>query len=184
MAGEHDRDVDEGTEQTIMVKRVISHSHYVSKTADNDIALLHLHNSIDITPYTVPICLPTQNLAERELWSVHYHTVSGWGRRSEEGPTSSILRKLRVPLIRTQECLYNSNVSLTVNMFCAGYIDGQEDSCKGDSGGPLVTRYRNTTFLLGIVSWGKGCARPGNYGIYTRVSNYLKWIQENTSELV
>ncbi len=58
---------------------------------------------------------------------------------------------------------------------------GELDSCKGDSGGPLVTCYRDTTFLLGIVSWGKGCARPGSYGIYTRVSNYLQWIHEQTA---
>ncbi|KAF7634009.1 hypothetical protein LDENG_00053200, partial [Lucifuga dentata] len=48
-------------------------------------------------------------------------------------------------------------------------------------GGPLVTRYKKTVFLLGIVSWGKGCARPGNYGIYTRVSNYLEWIHNHTA---
>ena len=181
--GEHDRDVDEGTEQTIMVKQMISHPNYVPVTADNDIALLRLHHPIVLTSHAVPVCLPTRALAERELWAIHFHTVSGWGRRSEGGPTSTILRRLKVPRIRTQECVENSNVSLTLNMFCAGYIEGQEDSCKGDSGGPLVTHYRNTTFLLGIVSWGKGCARPGNYGIYTRVSNYLEWVQEHTSVL-
>ncbi|KAL2087425.1 hypothetical protein ACEWY4_016253 [Coilia grayii] len=183
VAGEHDRTVDEGTEQTIKVKEMIPHPDYDPKTVDNDIALLELHEPIAFTPHAVPVCLPTRGLAERELWAIHFHTVSGWGRRSENGPESSLLRRLKVPRIRTQDCVKNSNVSLTLNMFCAGYIEGKEDSCKGDSGGPLVTHYRNTTFLLGIVSWGKGCAKPGNYGIYTRVSNYLDWVQKHTSEL-
>uniref|UniRef100_A0A3P8SLC3 Coagulation factor VII n=1 Tax=Amphiprion percula TaxID=161767 RepID=A0A3P8SLC3_AMPPE len=127
--------------------------------ADNDIALLRLGSPIVFTPFSVPACLPTGSLANRELWLVRLHTVSGWGRRSENGPTSHLLRRLQ-----------QSGVALTQNMFCAGYLDGHQDSCKGDSGGPLVTRYKNTTFLLGIVSWGKGCARPGNYGIYTPAS--------------
>ncbi|KAI4787378.1 hypothetical protein KUCAC02_036503 [Chaenocephalus aceratus] len=95
----------------------------------------------------------------------------------------SICSSLQVPRIRTQQCEEQSGVKLTANMFCAGYIEGRQDSCKGDSGGPLVTQYHRTTFLLGIVSWGRGCARPGNYGIYTRVSNFLPWIHNHTRAL-
>uniref|UniRef100_A0AAY4EWD1 Coagulation factor VII n=1 Tax=Denticeps clupeoides TaxID=299321 RepID=A0AAY4EWD1_9TELE len=182
VAGEHDRSASEGTEQTIEVDEIINHPDYVPATADNDIALLRLRRPIAFSNYAVPVCLPTRDVAERELWAIHYHTVSGWGRRSEGGPTATVLRHLKVPRIRTRECLESSNVSLTANMFCAGYIEGTEDSCKGDSGGPLVTRYRHTTFLLGIVSWGKGCAKPGNYGIYTRVSNYIPWVHQHTNE--
>ncbi|KAJ8253250.1 hypothetical protein GJAV_G00210730 [Gymnothorax javanicus] len=179
VAGEHNLDMDEGSEQSIQVAEMVMHPDYVVKTSDNDIALLRLQDPIRFSPYAVPACLPQRALAEQELWAVHLHTVSGWGRRSEGGPTSRILRRLEVPRIRTQDCIQNSGVSLTTNMFCAGYIEGKQDSCKGDSGGPLVTKYRKTRFLLGIVSWGKGCARPGNYGIYTRVSKYLDWIHKH-----
>lgn len=181
LPGEHNTEVNEGTEQLIQVAEIIMHEDYVISTADNDIGLLRLASPIVYTPYAVPACLPTRQLAERELWAVSTHTVSGWGRRGENGPTSHILRRLKVPRIRTQQCVEESGVSLTNNMFCAGYIEGRQDSCKGDSGGPLVTEYRKTVFLLGIVSWGKGCARPGNYGIYTRVSNYLEWIHNRTA---
>lgn len=180
-SGEHDIEVNEGTEQVIQVEEILMHPSYVSSTADSDIALLRLSRPIVYSTHAVPVCLPLRDMAERVLWAVSKHTVSGWGKRSEDGPTSRLLRQLQVPRIRTQECVENSKVVLTSNMFCAGYIEGKEDSCKGDSGGPLVTRYRNTTFLLGIVSWGKGCARPGSYGIYTRVSNYLQWIHEHTA---
>ncbi|XP_059409426.1 coagulation factor VII-like [Carassius carassius] len=181
VAGEHDIQVDEGTEQVIQVEQMLEHPNYNSSTSDNDIALLRLRKPIVYSTYAVPVCLPLRDTAERELWAVSKHTVSGWGKRSEDGPTSRLLRRLLVPRIRSQECIEISNVALTSNMFCAGYIEGKQDSCKGDSGGPLVTHYRNTTFLLGIVSWGKGCARPGSYGIYTRVSNYLQWIHQQTA---
>lgn len=175
--------MNEGTEQSVRVSKVIMHESYVRSTTDNDIALLRMAKPISYTKYAIPVCLPTRPLAQRELWAVSLHTVSGWGRRSENGPTSHILRQLKVPRIRTQQCKEESGVELTQNMFCAGYIEGEQDSCKGDSGGPLVTKYKKTVFLLGIVSWGKGCARPGHYGIYTRVSNYLEWIRNKTETL-
>lgn len=173
--------MDEGTEQLLQVSEIFMHENYVTRTADNDIALLRLATPIVYTAYAVPVCLPTRPLAERSLWTVRQHTVSGWGKRSENGPVSHILRRLKVPWIPTQQCLKESGVALTKNMFCAGYIEGQQDSCQGDSGGPLVTKYKETVFLLGIVSWGKGCARQGYYGIYTRVSNYLEWIHNRTA---
>lgn len=173
--------MEEGTEQTVQVADIIMHQDYAKVNADNDIALLRLATPIVYGVYAVPICMPTRPLAERELWAVRLHTVSGWGRRSENGPTSNLLRRLKVPRIRTQQCTEDSGVALTDNMFCAGYIEGAQDSCKGDSGGPLVTEFRKTAFLLGVVSWGRGCARPGNYGIYTRVSNYLDWIHNKTA---
>ncbi|XP_037319364.2 coagulation factor VII isoform X1 [Pungitius pungitius] len=183
IAGEHNTEVLEGTEQRVQVSQVITHQNYSKTTVNHDVALLRLAAPVRYSTYAVPACLPTRRLAERELWAVGLHTVSGWGRMSEKGPTSDLLLRLRVPRIRTQRCQEESGVRLTENMFCAGYIEGRQDSCKGDSGGPLVTEYRGTWFLLGLVSWGRGCAQPGQYGIYTRVSNYLDWIQNHTAHI-
>ena len=49
---------------------------------------------------------------------------------------------------------------------------------KGDSGGPLVLK-RSTTdaTIVGVVSYGVGCARPNYYGVYTDVYTYLPWIK-------
>ncbi len=60
-------------------------------------------------------------------------------------------------------------------MLCAGKTDGKVDACQGDSGGPLTGWARQRT-LVGIVSWGYGCASAGFPGVYTRVSTYANWI--------
>ena len=63
-------------------------------------------------------------------------------------------------------------------MICAGYKNGGKDSCQCDSGGPLFLIDENFQYLqIGIVSYGEGCARPLKYGVYTKVSSFVDWIE-------
>lgn len=88
------------------------------------------------------------------------------------------LMKVRLPIVSMEACKQSTEKIITDNMFCAGYSEESQDACKGDSGGPFAVLYQGTWYLLGIVSWGEGCAEVGKYGAYTRVSNYLSWIKE------
>jgi trypsin len=69
---------------------------------------------------------------------------------------------------------------------CAGVIGGGKDSCQGDSGGPLwaLDEAKQTRMLVGVVSSGKGCARPRYPGIYTNVSEYYFWILETMAKRI
>ena len=68
---------------------------------------------------------------------------------------------------------------ITEGMVCAGA--GGKDTCQGDSGGPLVTRSNDTGdySVIGITSWGQGCARPDTLGVYTNIAHYNDWIAAN-----
>ncbi|KAI4891022.1 hypothetical protein NFI96_013879, partial [Prochilodus magdalenae] len=188
IAGAHNVDIMDGTEQVFPVTHVIVHESYDPVSMDSDLALLRLQTPATLSAYTVPVCLPTLQFADMELAAVRFHTVSGWGRLTDGGNVQSsqlpkelkspILRKLEVPLLPNPQCFLKSGVNITDNMLCAGYFEGRQESCRGNDGSPLVTQYGDTTFLTGIVSWGKGCAHPGFYRIYTKVSNFLDWIQQ------
>lgn len=180
--GEHILGKDEGTEQRMKVSKVFMHPQYNHSTTDSDIALLRLLSPATLDRYAIPVCLPPANgTFGRTLGAIRMSTVSGWGRLTESGPPSVVLQRLEVPRVSLDECRAKSGLKVTRNMLCAGFIEGGRDSCQGDSGGPLVTRYRNTWFLAGIVSWGKGCASVGVYGIYTRVSVFVEWIMKTVA---
>ncbi|XP_037816532.1 trypsin alpha-3 [Lucilia sericata] len=105
--------------------------------------------------------------------------VSGWGK-TERGSLSPTLRVANVSTISKSVCAISYSSGLYDGMICAGYILGGTDSCQGDSGGPLV--FNNT--LIGIVSWGSGCAQPGYPGVYADVRYYNKWITERNLAII
>ncbi|XP_053605954.1 transmembrane protease serine 9-like [Plodia interpunctella] len=181
--GEHNRCNSTTRPETRFALRAIANKFTLSNF-DNDIALLRLNERVPISDAIKPICLPSNN---QELYVGVKALAAGWGTLTEEGKPSCTLQEVEVPVMSNQQCRstkYTNNM-ITDNMLCAGYPDtGKKDSCQGDSGGPLIaerkfdTRYE----LIGVVSWGNGCARPGYPGVYTRVTNYLDWIKENTKD--
>jgi trypsin len=106
-------------------------------------------------------------------------TVYGWGV-TESGSTSDHLRKVTVPVTGDDTCATSYPGSFdAASMMCAGLAEGGKDSCQGDSGGPLEgVAADGTRKLIGIVSWGEGCAEPDKYGVYGRVSAFHDVLQE------
>ncbi|CAN9503054.1 unnamed protein product [Ophioblennius macclurei] len=177
--GDYERLRDEGTEATLKVVKAFKHPNYNSVTVDNDIALLRLETPAPLSEYIVPVCLPKRSLAERVLHRNGTMTVvSGWGKEDLDSDRfSSALNVIKVPLVSHNICsrqMYPYNI--TENVVCAGILGQRTDACEGDSGGPMVTLYRDTWFLVGLVSWGDGCGKEDKLGIYTKVSNYNDWI--------
>ncbi|XP_051558021.1 coagulation factor X [Myxocyprinus asiaticus] len=176
IVGEFDRLHKEGRESTHNVDQILIHMNFIPETYHNDIALIKLSKPITFTKYIIPACIPERDFAERVLMQQDTGRVSGFGRLHEGGLQSTKLQRLAVPYVDRAKCLESSSFKISSRMFCAGYDQETKDACQGDSGGPHVTRYKDTWFVTGVVSWGEGCARKGKYGIYTQVSKYIKWI--------
>ncbi|KAG8592579.1 hypothetical protein GDO81_000551, partial [Engystomops pustulosus] len=104
-------------------------------------------------------------------------------------PAPFTLQEVELPLINYTECDKMFQVAFNLSfppeyvqkdMICAGYHEGKKDGCQGDSGGPLACETDGKWLLVGVVSWGDGCAQPNKPGVYTKVSNFTYWIREKS----
>ncbi|XP_049683172.1 coagulation factor IX [Accipiter gentilis] len=181
VAGEYNTNEEDNTEQRRKVVKILPHPTYNAtiNKHHNDIALLELDRPLSFNSYVTPICIGSREFTNA-LLKHGTGTVSGWGSTLFRGRPATILQILKVPFVDRPTCLKSTSTTILQNMFCAGFPAGGSDTCGGDSGGPYTTEIEGTWFLTGITSWGEECAKPGKYGIYTRVSKYLKWIKEIT----
>jgi secreted trypsin-like serine protease len=71
---------------------------------------------------------------------------------------------------------------ITENMICTGKFATRKDTCVGDSGGPLFAEISRGRFIqVGLTSFsesGCGMAEQGLFGVYTRVAQYIDWIEQ------
>ncbi len=162
----------EATRQVRTAAAIITHPNYNPTNFDNDVALLRVN-----TPFTLNSAVQTIDLAQSNAGDFAGATgwATGWGTTSEGGDTASILQEVALPVLSNSQCSSWIN-GVTANMVCAGFEAGGKDACQGDSGGPLAVQSGGNWTLIGITSWGDGCARPQSPGVWARVSRYTNWI--------
>ncbi|KAF2753830.1 trypsin [Pseudovirgaria hyperparasitica] len=145
---------------TSEVSEIIVHPAYSKAIKlDSDVAIWKLSTPIEGIAYA---SLPEAGSSPATGSTV---TVAGWGTTKEgvSGAPES-LRKVDLPVISPGECKAEyGDAKISNTMLCAGPTEGGKDSCQGDSGGPLFDASKT---LVGVVSWGQGCARPGFVGVY------------------
>lgn len=175
--GEHNLISNDGSEQDIRVSAIYRHPQYSG--LNRDVGLMKLSRPATINSKVSPICLPqpTDNYSPGTNC-----VVSGWGSLSSGGILPNKLRKAVKPIVSTSTCNRPQSYggAITQYMLCAGFPQGGIDACQGDSGGPLMcptpNGKPNQWTVVGIVSWGEGCAFPNKYGVYTRVTSLVSWI--------
>jgi trypsin len=161
--------------QVYQVLNITNHPSYDADTTDYDVSLLELAEPIVMNDNTQVIEMVEE---DEEVMADEVAIVSGWGNTQNSNDNANMLRSAEVPIFDQETCarLNENDGEVTDRMICAGYLAGGRDSCQGDSGGPLAVDGR----LVGIVSWGVGCARPNYPGVYARVSALRSWIRENS----
>lgn len=157
----------------IAVSRVIENNDYDPDSTDNDMAILKLATPLTFSAKIKPIALQDSGDEVPER-TIAY--VSGWGAiREGNQDTPAALRAVDVRVISHSDCVESYGPGMiSTHMLCAQTAG--HDSCQGDSGGPLAT---DDGKLIGVVSWGYGCARPEYPGVYAKVSDMNEWIMNN-----
>jgi trypsin len=163
VAGRDDKNSNTGTVSA--VTRAWVHPRFTGVRGGSDIAVLTLAKRLRYRSAAVA------GADDGQLYQAGASgTILGWGRTTEAGSSSRYLLAATVPVVADADCRQSYADFSPDSMVCAGFRDGGVDTCQGDSGGPLIV----AGTLVGIASWGDGCARPHKYGVYTRVASYSK----------
>ncbi|XP_004715151.1 hepatocyte growth factor activator isoform X2 [Echinops telfairi] len=181
--GQHFFNLTTDVTQTFDIEKYIPYPRYsVFNPSDHDLVLVRLKKRGDRcavrSQFVQPICLPEPG---SPFPAGHRCQIAGWGHMDENvSGYSSSLREALVPLVADHKCSSPEvhGADITPNMLCAGYFDCKADACQGDSGGPLACEKNGVAYLYGIISWGDGCGRVNKPGVYTRVANYVDWIND------
>jgi secreted trypsin-like serine protease len=155
------------------VAQAVTIPGYRSSEFGKDVMLLRLNAPLDLSgPNAKAIALATESDAAGFAAGA-VATVSGWGTLTSDGASPNQLQRVDVD-ISTSAAVRAAYGTLSADQI--GAARAGKDSCQGDSGGPLAVRIGGVAKLVGVVSWGAGCAEPNTPGLYARVASFTSWI--------
>ena len=175
--GETTLAISDDTLRFVSTVAVIKQHHgYDPSTTANDICVLELEEAVDLNlyPHIKPACLPYTSTISDFIGQTA--VVSGWGAVGSGDSLTSHLHEVDVEVFGSLNCGIHTS-AMTLDMFCAGAMEGGKDSCQGDSGGPLIASDPNNNgalTLIGVVSWGYGCAGVNAPGVYADVPYFMQ----------
>ncbi|XP_050350283.1 serine protease Hayan-like [Nymphalis io] len=173
----------------VAIKNFIIHNRYKPPRQYYDIALVELDGKVPFLWRIHPSCLWTK------FENPGTAALTGWGVIDISTRNSSpVLQKADIQILDYEEC--DKKLEDRKNrkwggfmrhQLCAGNKTGGVDTCQGDSGGPLqfliplkqpnpVLRW-NLHHIIGVTSFGFGCARRDTPSVYTRVASFVGWIE-------
>lgn len=176
-------------EAQVPVSRVFVHPRYQAGSQDNDIALVHLVQPAG--PLVARIATGGRGAAGADpaqatvlgFGSLYEGSLARTARLPSGDPAaqaSDRLRQAGVRIVPPQACAARLGIGGEATgawQICAG--GSRDEACTGDSGSPLVAEdARGGDRVIGIVSFGSGCADDLPVTVYTRVSAYAGWIAE------
>lgn len=175
VAGEYEFDHTSGFEQIRGIVRLVDSERFDADSFENDIAMLKMSIPLDLTLSRAGAAQFPPSQGQEPAVGANL-TVVGWGATLNGGsPVVNIQRKATMFMSDREVC---SNVyfgAVLPAMICAANdINTGAGPCSGDTGGPLVDA---NGYVVGLVSWGYGCAVKGYPSVFTNVAFYPDWMK-------
>ena len=159
------------------VSAVYVHPKFSEATMRYDAALLTLDHSIP--------GVRTIALADASPHAGSTVSAAGWGATTEDGGAMPMHLRSVVLKVGTSSSCKRGNATageyFSPSMLCAS--NPGRDTCSGDSGGPLISTHNGHAVLIGITSFGEGCADANHPGVYTRASAIRAWAHAQLSRV-
>lgn len=152
---------------------IIVHEDFNPISLDNDIAIIRLNESVTTDEYIGIVSLPEKTNTYSEIFA----QVTGWGATdSDTNEESEVLLYTNVTVLSNENC---GDILDGIESFhiCAIDVTRTSSVCKGDDGGPLIA----DGVQIGMVSWVNSECDPKTPMVFTRISEYLDWIINNSS---
>ncbi|CAG9800169.1 unnamed protein product [Chironomus riparius] len=172
---------DNSTAQDISIETIKIHPKYTRRSHQNDIAIIKLKAPYMPSNSIKPICISTKEASLPKDFM-----ITGFGRVNQFAKKrSNWLLKGKVneyPIEKCKEKLSNTaGIQIIDSQFC-GVSNTGVDVCRGEPGSPLIFKQNNYFHLQAITSFGMACGTTYPT-IYTRVSKFLEWIEEEMDSL-
>ncbi|NWI76482.1 ACRO protein, partial [Dryoscopus gambensis] len=173
------------------IERVLVHQDYDDDSERNNIALLELDGPVECNDYIQLACVPDSSLAVPELKTCY---IAGWRATAGSGQCPGAEDGLgtagtrpgwpRAEAKAAGAAAWQSRAwavpRMTPRILCEpGAAPDPSLPAQGDSGGPLVCKDNvgDYFWLVGLASWGRGCAGDRRPGIFTSTQHFHTWIQ-------
>ncbi|XP_044726943.1 brachyurin-like [Chrysoperla carnea] len=182
--GAHTIGAPEAGSITVTSSKAKVHPNYDPYNIENDIAIIELDEEVPLNEQINIVPLPKRSDASNQF-AGEQGTLSGWGKTSDSGSISPVLRFMSNPILTNSECSANmAGLNIPSTQICSSG-EGLKGACNGDSGGPLVVYENGKPKQVGIVSYGLiyGCVK-GYASAYTRVTSFLDFIEENSDVII
>jgi len=180
--GMHDRKRQgQGSPKQYSLVKIIRHPNFQTNNSPggfpNDIALMQTSSPVNVkSQYISTVALAEQGqdfLDNKDCY------ITGWGKMGNRKPMADVLQQAHVNVYSNAECdKKHSAHKVQDSHICVG-VQGKSGGCQGDSGGPLVCRVGGDYLLAGVTSWGRADCSVQYPTVYTRMSEYRDWIEEN-----
>ncbi|KAK3868549.1 hypothetical protein Pcinc_026069 [Petrolisthes cinctipes] len=182
--GSSQRQVCAPAVQDYAVESSVVHPHYNTRSLiSDDIALIRVSRNIDFSlakEWIQPVCLPPPNFNNEDISKATQVIVTGWSF-SESDPTHRRMIEVSASSLDIHQCNTTYGGKLVKEQLCVSGQDGH-NACGVEASSPLViTGPQSYRFIqVGLLSYGPAICDHSRFPeIFTSVSHYRNWIEEN-----